>query len=318
MDFIDDFKSSLFHINEETFEDSSLALFDFQYHNNQIYKSYCDSIKKPARKVKEFNSIPFLPIEFFKSQSVRSSRKTIQNTFKSSGTTGATRSSHYVTDLDFYHEVCRKIFYDFFGKLENYTLIALLPSYLEQGNSSLISMVNNFMKYSEANSSFFLDREIHQKIESSNNIILFGVSYALLDLPKISTEKKLTVIETGGMKGRKKEITRMELHEVLREKFNVQVIWSEYGMTEIFSQAYGQNGVFKLPGWSSVKIREINDPFSYLVDGKSGGINLIDLANIESCAFIETKDIGIVQKNESFEVLGRFDNSDVRGCNLLV
>jgi len=317
VDFINDFKKRLFYINEETFQDSSLALFDFQYHQNGIYRIYCDSIKKTPSNVKDIYSIPFLPIEFFKNHEISSSKKSTEKIFKSSGTTSSNRSQHHIKDLSFYHAVSHKIFESNFGKLADYTILALLPSYKEQGQSSLISMVDHLMKFSQPGSGYFLEKEINSLIESTDQKILIGVSFALIDLEH-TLSRNLTVIETGGMKGRKKEITRAELHERLKEKFKLDVIWSEYGMTELMSQAYGINGLLKFPNWASALIREVNDPFALLDEGKTGGINVIDLANIESCAFIETKDLGIVQKNKSFEVVGRFDNSDIRGCNLLV
>ncbi len=317
MSFIEDFKSRLFKINKETFEESSLALFDFQYRNNAVYRSYCDSLRRSPATVSESSSIPCLPIQFFKEQIISSSQRKVQAIFKSSGTTSVNRSQHHITDLDFYHSICKKTFEDRLVELQKIKLIALLPSYQEVGDSSLINMIDSFMKYTDPKSGYFPHGEIGDILKEEGPKILFGVSYALLDASDVQTSN-LTVIETGGMKGRKKEITRNELHSVLKQKFQVNEIWSEYGMTELMSQAYGKNGIFKFPEWVRVYVREINDPFSYRKDNQTGGINIIDLANIDSCAFIETKDIGIMQKSDEFEILGRYDNSDIRGCNLLI
>ncbi|MEM8939818.1 MAG: acyl transferase [Bacteroidota bacterium] len=318
MEFIQDFKTEIFSINEKSFLDSSLALFDFQYHNNLIYHQYCNLLKRTPKTVRSIESIPFLPIEFFKKHAIKSSNNTTTKIFQSSGTTDTVRSKHYIKDLKFYHQVAQRIFEKVFGPLASYRIIALLPSYLEQSNSSLIDMVDYFIQYSKPGSGYFLDQNIENEFTGGPKTILFGVSYALLDLKKISFKPDNIVIETGGMKGRKKEMTRNELHFNLMKNFNISEIWSEYGMTELQSQAYGKCGSFTFPGWASAFIREINDPFRFLEQGKTGGINIIDLANIESCAFLETKDLGRIQKDNSFEVLGRFDNSDIRGCSLFV
>ena len=318
MDFIEDFKNSIFTINEHNFLESSLAAFDFQYHNNHIYQLYCDSLNKKPNTVKQIEEIPFLPIEFFKNHAVKSTRKSPDKIFKSSGTTGQIRSQHHIADLEFYHTICKHFFESIFGKLANYRIVALLPSYLEQGDSSLISMVDSFMQHSEDGSGYYLNKEIRESVFADQKTILIGVSYALLDFQEMDLDHNAIVIETGGMKGRRKEITRMELHQELGNRLHNSEIWSEYGMTELQSQAYGRNGAFQFPRWAHALVREINDPFTYLVEGRTGGINVIDLANIESCCFIETKDLGKMQNNKTFQVLGRFDNSDVRGCNLLI
>lgn len=317
MELISEFKENLFTINEHCFEDSSLELFNYQYHSNKIYKAYCDSIKKTPTEVKKLLDIPFLPIEFYKTQRITTTSKPAQKIFQSSGTTSGNRSKHYMQDLHFYHKVSLEIFEDVFGSLSSYQILALLPSYEEQGDSSLISMVDHFMQYSAASSGYYSPFELAPLLDNETKKIVFGVSYALLDLPKMRASN-VCVIETGGMKGRRKEMTRAELHINLLDTFSISSIWSEYGMTELTSQAYGENGQFRFPNWAKVVIRDINDPFTYLNFGKTGGINIIDLANIESCAFIETKDIGVMSENNNFEVLGRFDNSDIRGCNLRV
>ena len=317
MNFIEDFKNNLLNINEANFETHALSLYEFQYHHNAIYREFCDAINKSPYRVKLFRDIPFLPIEFFKKHTIVASDSPTEQVFQSSGTTSATRSQHHIKDISFYHTLSKHIFQETFGSLRQHQMLALLPSYLEQGDSSLISMVDHLIKEANKDSGYYLDKDVSTLLQSDKNKILIGVSYALLDLPSVET-RNLTVIETGGMKGRKKEITRDDLHAQLKGKLGVHKIWSEYGMTELLSQAYGVNGEFKFPSWATVRIREINDPFAYLSAGKAGGINVIDLANIESCAFIETKDIGIVQKNGKFAVLGRMDNSDIRGCSLLV
>jgi len=318
MNFLEDFKKNIFTINEHNFDDSSLKAFDFQYNNNTIYRQYCDALKKSPKNVENIHSIPFLPIEFFKNRVVKSTSIQTKKIFKSSGTTGTARSNHYISDLDFYHEVCARIFEKAFGPMENLKIIALLPSYIEQGDSSLISMVDYFIKKAKSGSGYFLNKEIENELKQPGKKILFGVSYALLDAQISEKYEGITVVETGGMKGRKKEITRAELIQSIQERLQPQEIWSEYGMTELQSQAYGKTGFFRFPPWAKTLIREVNDPFTYVGINKTGGINVIDLANIESCSFIETKDLGKISANGLFEVLGRFDNSDIRGCNLLV
>ena len=318
MSFVKDFKESIFNINDETFEDSSLAVFNYQYHNCEIYKTYCQYLKKSPKNVHKLPEIPFLPIEFFKNHVVKSDSWKSEKVFKSSGTTGSVRSLHHVKDVNYYHEIAKKIFEERFGSLKEMEVIALLPSYLEQGDSSLISMVDFFIEHANPNSGYYLQHDLEEVLKSKTRKIVIGVSYALLDLAETEVEvANTTIIETGGMKGRKKEMTRTELHGHLKNGFRIDEIWSEYGMTELLSQAYGKNGLFSFPSWAKCLIRDVNDPFTLLEDQKSGGINIMDLGNIDSCSFIETKDLGRV-KNGTFEVLGRFDNSDVRGCNLLI
>lgn len=318
MNFSEDFKKNIFHINENTFKDSSLAVFDYQFHQNQIYHSYCKALHKNPSNVQELHDIPFLPIEFFKNHAVKSGNWKEQKVFKSSGTTSAERSQLFVKDLNFYHRIAKRIFENHFDTLSDYELIALLPSYLEQGDSSLISMVDYFMQFTREGSNYAIGKKINDQLSSDKKKVLFGVSYALLDIQtQVDKSDNLIIIETGGMKGRKKELTRTELHLKLDESLKPKAIWSEYGMTELTSQAYGRAGNFTFPMWASVLIREVNDPFSYLEASKTGGINIIDLANVDTCSFIETKDLGR-KKGSSFEVLGRFDNSELRGCNLMV
>lgn len=320
----ENFKSEIFFIQSNQFETQCLLVFNYQYEQNTIYQQYCEHIGKHPGNVNRITDIPFLPIEFFKSRKVVTGSWVEEKIFKSSGTTQQTRSLHFVKDLEFYHNIARHTFEQFYGKLADYEILALLPSYQEQGDSSLISMVDHFMSLSRPESQYFLGNHtelINQlSVDSSAKKLVMGVSFALLDLLDNSTSipGKPIVMETGGMKGRRREMIREELHDQLKSGFEVPNIHSEYGMTELTSQAYSVDGIFQLPEWCKILIRDINDPLSYLDNEKTGGINIIDLGNIHSCAFIETKDLGKTHKNGTFEVLGRFDNSDIRGCNLLV
>ncbi|PZQ92682.1 MAG: acyl transferase [Flavobacterium johnsoniae] len=321
--------SDIFSIsNNKQFEKIALKVFRFQYDNNSVYREFCQFLNVEKQQVKSLQQIPFLPIQFFKSHDVLTSTEKIQETFTSSGTTGMSTSRHFVTDITLYEESYRKGFAQFYGNIENYAVLALLPSYLEREGSSLIYMVNDLIQLSNhPESGFYLNNydDLIQKLlqldEAGENIILIGVTYALLDLiEKQQFHLKNTIImETGGMKGKRKEMIREELHELLCKGFGVNAIHSEYGMTELLSQAYSLgNGIFECPNWMQVLIRDTEDALSYVENGKTGGINVIDLANINSCSFIATQDLGKKQPNNSFEVLGRFDNSDIRGCNLMV
>lgn len=314
--------------NQKQFEKIALKVFRYQHENNLVYREFCEFLNVEKGSVKSIQQIPFLPIQFFKSHDVLSSVNEIQQTFTSSGTTGMSTSKHLVTDISLYEESYRNAFSEFYGNIEDYAILALLPSYLEREGSSLIYMVNDLIQRSNnSNSGFYLknyDELIAKLIEldtSGQNVLLIGVTYALLDLiEKQKFELKNTIImETGGMKGQRKEMIREELHEILCKGFGVKSIHSEYGMTELLSQAYSLgNGIFECPNWMSVLIRDTEDALSYVDNGKTGGINVIDLANINSCSFIATQDLGKKYPNNSFEVLGRFDNSDIRGCNLMV
>ncbi|WP_264544264.1 MULTISPECIES: acyl transferase [Flavobacterium] len=321
--------SDIFQIgSKKEFEKITLKVFRFQYDNNLVYQQFCQLLRKDKTNVKRIEDIPFLPIQFFKSHDVLSSSDAIQTTFTSSGTTGMSTSKHHVTDLEFYEESYRLGFRQFYGNIEDYVVLALLPSYLEREGSSLIYMVDDLIQLSNnPESGFYLnnyDDLIKKLVRLDNegqNIILIGVTYALLDLvEKQKFNLKNTIImETGGMKGRRKEIIREELHEILCNGFGVSEIHSEYGMTELLSQAYSLgNGVFECPSWMQILVRDPEDALTYVKEGKTGGINVIDLANINSCSFIATQDLGKITGNNSFEVLGRFDNSDIRGCNLMV
>ena len=314
--------------SHKQFEKIALKIFRFQYENNIVYKEFCDFLKVDVHKVKTLQQIPFLPIQFFKNHEVVSNSDGIQETFTSSGTTGMITSKHLVTDVSLYEQSYCTAFSQFYGNIEDYVVLALLPSYLERSGSSLIYMVKDLIERSNnEHSGFYLnnyDELIAKLVELDNagkNVILIGVTYALLDLiEKQKFRLKNTIImETGGMKGKRKEMIREELHEILCDGFGVQNIHSEYGMTELLSQAYSLgNGIFECPAWMQIQIRDTEDAMTYVSNGKTGGINVIDLANINSCSFIATQDLGKKQPNNSFEVLGRFDNSDIRGCNLMV
>lgn len=314
--------------SKKEFEKISLKVFRYQYDNNAVYRDFCIFLKKDKQNVKSVKEIPFLPIQFFKSHEVLSSIDPIQETFTSSGTTGMVTSRHLVTDLSYYEQSFRMAFSQFYGNIEDYAVLALLPSYLERKGSSLIYMVEDLIQGSNnPDSDFYLHNydELITKLttldNAGQNILLIGVTYALLDLvEKQSFDLKNTIImETGGMKGRRKEMIREELHDVLCKGFGVSKIHSEYGMTELLSQAYSLGGgIFECPPWMDILVRDTEDALSYVDYGKTGGINVIDLANINSCSFIATQDLGKKYPNQSFEVLGRFDNSDIRGCNLMV
>ncbi len=312
----------------ETFDLRALEIFDFQYTNNKVYRQFCDLLNKTPKEVKEVREIPFLPIEFFKSQKILSSEAPSEKIFTSSGTTGQNTSKHYVTDLQVYVESFRRGFEQFYGSVDEYAVLALLPSYLEREGSSLIYMADDLIKKSKnSHSGFYLHdlESLRKKIEllehQEQKILLIGVSFALLDLvEKYKFNLKHTIVmETGGMKGRRKEMIRAELHQVLKAGFGVEKIHSEYGMTELLSQAYSKgDGIFECPPWMKIIIRDPEDALSLLPEGKSGGINVIDLANINSCSFIATQDLGKDHGAGKVEILGRFDNSDIRGCNLMV
>ena len=314
--------------SQKQFEKIALKVFRYQYENNKVYNNFCKLLNTEVGRVKSIQQIPFLPIQFFKSHEVVSNNDPVQATFSSSGTTGMITSKHLVTNVSIYEESYRKGFADFYGNIEDYVVLALLPSYLERDGSSLIYMVEDLIKLSNrTESGFYLhnhDELIKNLIALDNagqNVILIGVTYALLDLiEKQKFQLKNTIImETGGMKGKRKEMIREELHEQLCAGFGVTAIHSEYGMTELLSQAYSLGeGIFECPSWIQILLRDTEDALSYVGTGKTGGINVIDLANINSCSFIATQDLGKKYANNSFEVLGRFDNSDIRGCNLMV
>ena len=306
----------------------ALKVFRFQYENNPVYQEFCNFLKVEKGNVKSLEQIPFLPIQFFKSHEVLSNSNPIQETFVSSGTTGMITSKHLVTDVSLYESSYKNAFSEFYGNIEDYAVLALLPSYLEREGSSLIYMVKDLIALSNnGNSGFYLNDydalivKLSDLDASGQNVLLIGVTYALLDLiEKQNFQLKNTIImETGGMKGKRKEMIREELHEILCNGFGVTSIHSEYGMTELLSQAYSLgDGIFECPNWMSILIRDTEDALTYVSTHKTGGINVIDLANINSCSFIATQDLGKKYANNSFEILGRFDSSDIRGCNLMV
>lgn len=322
-------KEEIFQISsKKEFEKMALKVFRHQYDHNFVYNQFCNLLNKNKSNVKSLTEIPFLPIQFFKSHQVLSSSTPVQQTFTSSGTTGMITSQHLITDITWYEESYRKAFAQFYGNIEDYAVLALLPSYLDRQGSSLIYMVKDLIDSSNhSESGFYLNNynELAAKIieldNAGQNVLLIGVTYALLDLIEMQKfELKNTIImETGGMKGKRKEMIREELHQLLCEGFGVSNIHSEYGMTELLSQAYSLgDGVFECPNWMHLLIRDTEDALTYVEVQKTGGINVIDLANYNSCAFIATQDLGKKYPNNSFEVLGRFDNSDIRGCNLMV
>ena len=321
-------QEKIFNIStQEEFNNLALKIFNFQFKNNKVYRSFCDLLYVHPGDVTTVEAIPYLPIEFFKIRTILSSSDTPLISFTSSGTTGSVTSKHQVTDLSIYEKSYLNAFHQFYGAIEDYVVLALLPSYLEREGSSLIYMVDDLIKKSKhPESGFYLNdlKSLKQKLIALDNIgqkvLLIGVSFALLDLIeeyKFNLSNTI-VMETGGMKGRRKEIIRPELHELLKEGFGVSQIHSEYGMTELLSQAYSTgNGIFKCPSWMKVLTRELEDPLSIQSGNKTGGINVIDLANLNSCSFIATQDLGRKHLDGSFEILGRFDHSDIRGCNLM-
>ncbi|PZE18957.1 acyl transferase [Putridiphycobacter roseus] len=322
MDFLDKIQKIN---NNNQFEKLALELFNYQFSSNSIYQKYCLSLRKTPENVKSLNNIPFLPISFFKSHEVKSGNYTPVIAFSSSGTTGMERSQHFVKDMEVYEKTFEKAFELFYDDPSNYVVIGLLPSYLEREGSSLVYMVDHLIKASgHSKSGFYLNNYEElvgflKDYQGEKQILLIGVSYALLDLGEMFEVdlSKYIVMETGGMKGKRKEMTKATLHQTLQENLKLTTVHSEYGMTELMSQAYSKgNGVFQTPPWMKVLIREYNDPFNY-IENKTGGINVIDLANIDSCAFIETEDLGKYNK-DGFEVIGRLDTADLRGCNLLV
>ncbi|MBZ9652435.1 LuxE/PaaK family acyltransferase [Psychroflexus montanilacus] len=314
--------------SEEEFERTALKLFQKQFIENSVYREFCSHLNIKSQKVKTLKDIPFLPIQFFKTHEVKTGNFSPELTFLSSGTTGQVQSQHHVKRLSLYEESFTQAFEYFYGNIEDYVILGLLPSYLEREGSSLIYMVDDFIQKSNFKESGFYLNELDQLSEalirldkSGHKILLIGVSFALLDLvEKKSFQLRNTIVmETGGMKGRRKEMIRKELHDVLSKGFGVKHIHSEYGMTELLSQAYSKGeSKFECPPHMKILIRDTEDPFHYLENGKTGGINVIDLANVDSCAFIATQDLGKQVNNQAFEILGRFDQSDIRGCNLLI
>ncbi len=320
----------IFSISSEVeFESLTIEIFKYQFDHNPVYRSFCDLLYVHPSDIVSIENIPFLPIQFFKTHEViSSSNSQIQKTFTSSGTTGSILSKHHITDLSIYEKSFRTTFNSLYGSIEDYVVLALLPSYLEREGSSLIYMVRDMINNSKHEESGFylnnlndLKSQLNILDRSGKKVLLIGVSFALLDLVEShSFDLNNTIImETGGMKGRRKELIRDELHTILKSGFGVTKIHSEYGMTELMSQAYSKGyGRFECPPWMRVLTRDPEDALSIMSTSKSGGINVIDLANINSCAFIATQDLGRVYDDSSFEIIGRFDSSDIRGCNLMV
>ncbi len=310
------------------FDRLAMEVFRFQYSHNDVYRQFCDALERPPSKVGGLADIPFLPVELFKQHRVVSYRGEAAIVFSSSGTSGTETSRHYVKDLSVYRRSFTEGFRYFYGEPANYCILALLPSYLERDDASLVYMARGLMDQSaHPDNGFYLEdmRGLHEKLvrlsDQGQPTLLLGVTFALLDLAEAHPTKmrNVVVMETGGMKGRRKEMVREELHALLKQAFGVETIHSEYGMTELLSQAYSKaNGLFACPPWMKVLTRDSNDPLTMTEGCRTGGINIIDLANIFSCSFLSTQDLGKMHADGRFEVLGRFDNSDVRGCNLMV
>jgi Acyl-protein synthetase, LuxE len=314
--------------SEQEFNESALEIFRLQYKDNRIYHAFVDAVRPNLQSIDHFSKIPFLPIGFFKKHKIVSKDEKFDLCFESSGTTASVPSKHFVSKKEVYQESFQKGFELFYGKPDDYTILALLPSYLERSNSSLVFMVNELIqKSAKMESGFYLDNleDLHSLLlrlkTEKRKVFLIGVSFALLELAEkfpISFPE-LILMETGGMKGRRKELLREELHAILKQAFCIEQVHSEYGMTELLSQAYAaKDGRFSTLPWMKILIRDMNDPLSLETKKSSGGINVIDLANIYSCSFIATQDLGRSHANGTFEVLGRFDDSEVRGCNLMV
>ena len=311
--------------NDATFEKLALEIFDFQMENNLTYAAYAALILR-GENPENINEIPFLPVEFFKTEQIICQGQAIEEIFLSSGTTGE-QSKHLVSNIELYKSSYQKAFQLFYGDITDYCILALLPSYKEREGSSLIYMVDDLIKKSKhPQSNYYLNNYEElattlQELESKKQkTILFGVTYALLDLAEEFPQKleHIIIMETGGMKGQRKELLKEEIHSILKHSFATENIHSEYGMTELLSQGYSKgNNIFKTPPWMKILTRDVNDPLS-IISNKTGGINIIDLANIYSCPFIATQDLGRTFDDGSFSVLGRFNNADVRGCNLLV
>jgi len=329
MDQSQNLYTKIFKISERNFDQVALEIFKYQSKNNLIYKKYLKLLGINVERVRRTREIPFMPIDFFKDFKVMSGNWEPETTFLSSGTGGQQRSKHHIRNLPFYKNVSLRIFNHYYGDPKQYHIFALLPSYNNVlQNSSLIHMVKFLIDASGSDlSGFYFDdlenlkKNLQLAKSRKGRIILLGVSFALLDFgEKLPTNlDDCIIIETGGMKGQRIEITRKELHSRLKSSFNVKKIHSEYGMTELLSQAYSKkNGIFSTPQWMRIVIRDIYDPYNTVTLGKTGGLNIIDLANIDSCSFIETQDMGVLHSKQYFEVIGRLDNSEIRGCNLLI
>ena len=323
-----DIKDILNISSNSEFKEQTLKVFRFQAEHCSIYKEFLNCLNVNPNKINTIKEIPFMPISFFKNFKILTQIDYYEKVFTSSGTTGENTSRHYVHKLSVYHNELDAGFKYFFGNYEDYQIFSLLPAYAERTGSSLIEMVEYWNKQTKQPASehyLYNHKKLYEDLQKAQDkgkkIILIGVSFALIDFAEaFPFEMKNTIlIETGGMKGRKKEITREELHSILKNAFKLDKIYSEYGMTELLSQAYSTgNQLFSTPPWMRILLRDTEDPLSLVPQGKTGGINVIDLANLYSCSFIATDDLGRMHNNNQFEILGRFDNSDVRGCNLMV
>ncbi|KAB2805420.1 acyl transferase [Phaeocystidibacter luteus] len=322
------FKDTLL-LKSTDFNSAALELFQYQAEHCAPYKRFLEGLSIDVRSISSWEDIPHLPIEAFKNHEVKSGDFDAEVTYTSSGTTGQNTSRHYVREKSWYHRVFEAAFRDKYGDPSEFQWLCLLPSYLERKGSSLIDMADAFIQSSKFDGSGFylsnlddLKTQLEKSVKDEIPTVLLGVSFALLDLAEehpMSLSNSIVIMETGGMKGRRKELIRDELHAILKEAFHVEMIHSEYGMTELMSQAYSSgNGRYTTPPWMRITLRDPADPLSKVRDGKTGGINIIDLANVDSCAFIATQDLGRIYPDATFEVLGRFDQSDIRGCNLLV
>lgn len=330
MNHPEEIRKSLFHHHTtEDFNALAVKIFHYQYQANPVYRQFVDLLKVDPKGISDYHDIPFLPIGFFRDQVILSADNLeYEKVFLSSGTTGMVPSRHYIRDLKVYEESFMGSFSHFYGNPMDYRFLALLPGYLERPDSSLVWMMDHLIRMTRANGSGFylhdtdaLFHELHRRETRERNTLLFGASHALLGFAekyRLDIED-LIVMETGGMKGRRKEMIREELHQALSERLGVEKIHSEYGMTELLSQAYSKGeGVFYCPPWMKVLTRDVNDPLTLIPAGATGGINIIDLSNLYSCSFIATQDLGKAYEDGAFEVSGRFDDSDIRGCNLLV
>ncbi len=319
--------NKIFSVNKDSFDSLTIEIFQFQATFNPVYKQYLEYLDINIPEVKKVAQIPFLPIELFKNHKIICGSSEPEMIFESSGTTATIPSRHFITEIKLYHTSIDKGFRHFFGDPSDYIFLALLPSYLERKNSSLVYMAKYLMDLSgQSENGFYLYdhadllAKMDQLLKSRKKIFFIGVSFALLDFaekyhPDLSNA---IIMETGGMKGQRKELTRPELHETLNKAFHSQSIMSEYGMAELLSQAYSKkDGIFETPPWMRFMVRDINDPFAYLEDGQTGGLNIIDLANVNSCSFIATQDLGRIMGDGKTEILGRFDNADIRGCSLM-
>ena len=329
-----EFEKRVFAASPENFNGLAVELFNYQYANNPVYRQYCDALNTDVETVDAVEKIPFLPISFFKTHAVKTTVFETETVFESSGTTNTVNSKHFVKNTSIYRKSFNSCFEKFYGQPKNKCILGLLPSYLERNNSSLVLMIDELIKVSanELSGFYLYDHEkLHRTIIHNELLkiptLLIGVTYALLDFAQQYPMqlRNTIVMETGGMKGRREEMTRAEVHRLLREQLSLSLVHSEYGMTELLSQAYSKgDGIFHAPPWMKILLRDEDDPFEINAasdakkKSRTGVINIIDLANIYSCSFIATDDYGRLHYNESFEVLGRLDNSDIRGCSLMV